>query len=114
MATISEPILNTQEVYGDNKPLICDITRKALERNFSGSIQFAQGDYIYGEGNCTHLGDGNIRLTISRFIMTQEKIELELECLKFRGHPIHMEGQVLDCYPDANGKDFVAMMHVEV
>jgi len=112
MTTISEPILNTQEIYAENEPLLYDITRKALEQKFSGTMQFSQGNFIYGTGHCDNLKGGNIRLSISRFIMTQEKIGLELDCLKFRGHPVYLKGDVLDCYPDGNGKDFIAMVHI--
>jgi hypothetical protein len=112
MTTINIPTLNTEEAFGENPDFLNDITTKALSRNFSGSVSFSQGDYIYGQGNCNHIGHGSIRLSIPRFIMTQEEIELELDCLKFRGHPVAVKGHVLDCYPDLNGKDFIAMVHV--
>jgi hypothetical protein len=113
MAIVSQNSTNTQEAFGENPAFVNDIARKALTRDFSGEIRFTQGDHIYGTGTCNHVGHGSIRLTISRFIMTQEQIDLELDCLNFRGHPVSLSGHVLDCYPELNGKDFIAMVHVD-
>lgn len=88
------------------------IVIRALKTPFQGRVTYRQGDYIEGVALARNLGHGDIALKLNRYVAPGAPLELELDCLRFRGLPIAMNAEVETCEQDEGGKGFVAFAHV--
>ena len=96
----------------DDTELQARVVIHALKTSFEGRITYRQGDCIEGAALARNLGRGDIALKLNRYIAPGAAIDLELECLTYRGLPIQMRAVVESCERDENGKAFVAFAHV--
>jgi hypothetical protein len=96
----------------DDAELEARIVMKALKTGFQGRVTYRQGDYIEGVALARNVGHGDIALKLSRYVAPGAPLQLELDCLMYRGLPIRMNAEVESCAPDKDGKSFIAFVHV--
>jgi hypothetical protein len=96
----------------DDAELQARLVFRALKTPFQGRVTYRQGDYIEGAALARNLGRGDIALKLNRYVAPGAPIELELDCLTYRGLPIRMRAEVEACEQDETGKSFVAFAHV--
>ena len=97
----------------DDAELQARVIKRALRTSFQGRVTYRQGDYISGSALARNLGHGDIALKLNRYIAPGAPIELELDCLTYRGLPIRMRADVESCEQDGSGNVFVAFAHVK-
>jgi len=88
------------------------VVRRALKTSFEGRVTYRQGDYIEGAAVARNLGRGDIALKLNRYVAPGALMDLELDCLTFRGLPVCMQAEVESCEHDESGRAFVAFVHV--
>ena len=96
----------------DDAELQARLVTRALKTPFQGRVTYRQGDYIEGAALARNLGRGDIALKLNRYVAPGAPIDLEIECLTYRGLPIRMRAEVEACEQDETGKAFVAFAHV--
>ena len=99
------------DLEGDSA-LNASVVSRALKTPFQGRARYRQGDYVEGVALARNLGHGDIALKLSRYVAPGAPVDLELECLTYRGLPIAMRGEVETCEQDDGGRGFVAFVHV--
>ena len=102
----------TLDALDDDWELQARLVRKALKTRFEGRLTYRQGDYIEGVARAKNLGDGDIALRVGRYVGPGDSIQLELDCLTYRGLPISMTGNVVKCTASKDGEGFNALVHV--
>lgn len=112
MVTDMEYRTQRPEVLDDDYELQARLVRKALKARFQGKVTYWQGDYIHGVAAAKNLGHSDIALRLNRGLAPGDSIQLELDCLTYRGLPIAMEGEVVECAPSDDGKGFTALVHI--
>lgn len=100
------------EALDDDHELQARLVRKALKARFQGKVTYWQGDYIHGVAAAENLGHGDVALRLNRGLAPGDAIQLELNCLIYRGLPIAMEGEVVESTPPGDGKGFTALVHI--
>ena len=100
------------QALDDDLELQARLVRKTLKTPFEGSATYWQGDYIEGTALARNLGHGDVLLRLNRCLAPGDPIRLELLCLPYRGLPIQMDGQVIECTPAPDTPGFVAVVHV--
>ncbi len=96
MVTGMEYRAQSLEALDDDRELQVRLVRKALKARFQGKVTYWQGDYIHGVAAAKNLGHGDIALRLSRGLAPGDSIQLELDCLTYRGLPIAMAGEVVE------------------
>lgn len=112
MVTDMEYEAQSLEMLDEDMELQARLVRKALKTRFQGNVTYWQGDYIHGVASAKNLGCGDIVLRLNRGLAPGDAIRLELDCLTYRGLPIAMEGEVIECNPSNDGHGFLALVHV--
>ena len=112
MVTDMEYEAQSLELLDEDMELQARLVRKALKTRFQGKVTYWQGDYIHGVASSKNLGYGDIALQLNRGLAPGDAIHLELDCLTYRGLPIAMEGEVIECGPSKGGQGFAALVHV--
>lgn len=107
-----EENVQTLDVLDDDRELQAWLVRRALKTRFEGRVTYSQGDYIQGLASAKNLGHGDIALRLNRGLAPGDAIRIELECLSYRGLPISLDGEVVECGPSRDGKGFAALVHV--
>jgi hypothetical protein len=96
----------------DDNELKARVVIRALKTPFEGRITYRQGDYIEGAALARNLGHGDIALKLNRYIAPGAPIELELDCLTYRGLPVCMCAEVESCEQDKESNAYIAFLHV--
>ncbi len=96
----------------DDAELQARLLKRALRTSFQGRVTYRQGDYIEGVALARNLGHGDIALKLNRYIAPGAPIDLDLDCLTYRGLPIQMRAEVESCEQGEDDKSFVAFVHV--
>ena len=112
MVTDMEYEAQSLEFLDEDLELQARLVRKTLKTRFQGKVTYWQGNYIHGVATAKNLGHGDIALRLNRGLAPGDAIHLELDCLTYRGLPIAMEGEVIECGPSNDGHGFVALVHV--
>ena len=112
MVTDMENQVQSLEALDDDRELKARLVRKALKTKFQGKVTYWQGDYIQGLAMAKNLGYGDVGLKLSRCLAPGDTIRLDLECLTYRGLPIVMEGEVVECESSPDGSGFAAVVHI--
>lgn len=99
------------ELEGDSE-LQARMVIRALKTPFQGRVSYRQGEYIEGIALARNLGHGDIALKLNRYIAPGAPVDLELDCLTYRGLPVGMRAEVESCEQDETGKSYVAFLHV--
>ncbi len=112
MVTDMEYRAQSLAALADDPELQARLVRKALKARFQGRVTYWQGDYIHGIAAAKNLGYGDVALRLNRGLAPGDAIQLELDCLTYRGLPIAMEGEVIESAPSDDGKGFTALVHI--
>ena len=96
----------------EDSELQARVVIRALKTPFQGRVTYRQGDYIEGVALARNLGHGDIALKLNRYVAPGAPMDLELDCLTYRGLPVCMRAEVESCEQDESGKSFVAFVHV--
>jgi len=112
MVTDMENQVQSLEALDDDRELQARLVRKALKSKFKGKVTYWQGDYIQGVAMAKNIGYGDVGLKLSRCLAPEHTIRLDLDCLTYRGLPIVMEGDVVECDALPDGSGFAAVVHI--
>lgn len=112
MVTDTENQVQSLEALDEDRELQTRLVRKALKAKFQGRVTYWQGDYIQGVAMAKNLGSGDVGLKLNRCLAPGDAIRLDLDCLTYRGLPIVMEGEVIECDASRDESGFAAVVHI--
>lgn len=95
----------------DNE-LRAKLVKKAAKTRFEGQVTYWQGTSIQGVARAENLGHGDISLRLNRFVAPGDTLHLRLDCLTYRGVPIHMDVEIACCRRVYDERCFLAIAQI--
>lgn len=108
----AESAPRSETAVGLTPELQAKLAMKAARTRFAGPATYWLGRSVYGLAEAENMGHGDIRLKLDRFLAPGEEVHLQLDCLTYRGVPIHMNTEVISCRRAYTERCFVVIVHL--
>lgn len=100
------------EAVGLTPELQARLVKKAAKTRFAGRATYWLGESIYGVAEAENLGHGDVRLKLDRFLAPGEEVQLQLDCLTYRGAPVHLNTEVISCRRSYSERCFIVLLQI--